>query len=140
MASICTVENDYVSRALAKENEATPYSSSLRMRRAPSVGRRDDTVGNPCRSQISRFELFEIILLLRLDTVPCRAIRGNSISVDSTSPLFYLSRARSPARSRARRINICYMYVCVCVCICIYTIFIYIYISLYIYIYIYTYT
>ena len=30
-------------------------------------GRGDDTVGNPHRAQISRFELFELILLLKLD-------------------------------------------------------------------------
>ena len=43
-----------------------------------------DTVGNPCRAQISRFEFFELILLLKIrQTVPCRAIRGNRISVNS---------------------------------------------------------
>ena len=31
-------------------------------------------------------KLFELILLLKLDTVPCRAIRGNCISVNSTLP------------------------------------------------------
>ena len=46
----------------------------------------NDTVGNPHRAQISQFELFELILLLKLETVPCRAIRGNIISVNSTLP------------------------------------------------------
>ena len=51
------------------------------------LGRGDDTVGNPHRTQIVQFELFELILLLKLEA-PCRAIRGNSISVNSTlSPL-----------------------------------------------------
>ena len=53
-------------------------------RRGPGgvLGRGDDTVGDPHRAQIPQFELFELILLLRLirQTFPCRAIRGNSIS------------------------------------------------------------
>ena len=32
-----------------------------------TLGRGDDTVGNPHRAQISQFELFELILLLKLD-------------------------------------------------------------------------
>ena len=40
--------------------------------------------GDPHRAQTSQLELFELILLLKLDRVPCRAIRGNSISVNST--------------------------------------------------------
>ena len=35
----------------------TPFSS----------GRGDDAIGNPHRAQISRFEFFELILLLKLD-------------------------------------------------------------------------
>ena len=31
------------------------------------IGRGDDKVGNPHRAQISQFELFELILLLKLD-------------------------------------------------------------------------
>ena len=39
------------------------------------VGRGDDAVGNPDRAQICKFELFELILLLKVDnTAPCRAI------------------------------------------------------------------
>ena len=33
----------------------------------PRLGRGDETVGNPHRAQISQFELFELILLLKLD-------------------------------------------------------------------------
>ena len=33
----------------------------------PSVGNGDDTVGSPHRAQLSQFELFELILLLKLD-------------------------------------------------------------------------
>ena len=35
--------------------------------RTPRIGRGDDTAGNLHRAQISRFELFELILLLNLD-------------------------------------------------------------------------
>ena len=34
----------------------------------PKIGRGDETVGNSHRAQISQFELFELILLLKLDT------------------------------------------------------------------------
>ena len=55
--------------------------------RPVKFGRGDDTVGNPHRAQISQFELFELTLLLKLDTgAPCRAIRGHRISVNSTLP------------------------------------------------------
>ena len=72
------------------------------------VERGDDTVGNPHRAQISQFNLFElksiyiyiyiyvykyIIRAFRVyplmeirQKVPCRAIRGNSISVSSALP------------------------------------------------------
>ena len=33
----------------------------------PYFGRGDDTVGNPHRAQVSQFELFELIVLLKLD-------------------------------------------------------------------------
>ena len=59
---------------------------------AAALGRGDDTVGNPHRAQISQFEFFEFIfLLLKLDKQlpPCRAIRADSISVNSTFPSFY---------------------------------------------------
>ena len=70
------------------------------------IGRGDDSVGNAHRAQISQFELFELKLfnsscsssnlsfrvvraypLIEIrQTVPCRAIRGNSISVNNTLP------------------------------------------------------
>ena len=50
------------------------------------LGRGDDTVGNAHRAQICQFEMFELILLLKVDTVPRRAVRGNGISVNSTLP------------------------------------------------------
>ena len=56
-------------------------------------GRREDTVGNPHRAQIVQFELFELILLLKLDKQfpverfeASRAIRADSTSVSSTLP------------------------------------------------------
>ena len=36
-------------------------------KRAAFIGSGDDTVGNPHRAQIVQFELFELILLLKLD-------------------------------------------------------------------------
>ena len=71
--------------------------------KSPLVGRGDDTVGNPHRAQISQFELFELILLLKFDKAPYRAIRGNSISVSSTlPPLLFQPRSQlTPKRSRA---------------------------------------
>ena len=42
-------------------------SSSRRRRREAGVGRGDDTAGNPHPGQSSQFELFELILLLKLD-------------------------------------------------------------------------
>ena len=36
------------------------------LRKWPRVGSGDDTVGNPRRAQSSRFELFELVLLLKL--------------------------------------------------------------------------
>ena len=59
-------------------------------------GRGDDTVGNPHRAQISQFEFFELILLLKWHKqLPVeqfeanRATRGSSISVVSTLPPSY---------------------------------------------------
>ena len=63
----------------------------------------DDTVGNPRRARISRFELFELILLSKLDIVPCRAIRGSSISVNSTLPPSYCSGSRPHGPRRRPR-------------------------------------
>ena len=49
------------------------------------IGRGDDTVGNPHRARISRFELLRAYPLIEIrQAVPCRAIRGISISVNST--------------------------------------------------------
>ena len=48
------------------------------MRRLPyhasDFGRGDDTVGNPHRTQICQFELFELILLLKLDKQAAGAV------------------------------------------------------------------
>ena len=61
--------------------------------RSALFGRGDDTVGDPHRARNYRFELFELVLLLKLDKqLPVeqfeasRAIRGSSISVSSTLP------------------------------------------------------
>ena len=44
-----------------------PGRSVVRPRCLPLFGRRDDAVGKPHRGHISQFELFELILLLKLD-------------------------------------------------------------------------
>ena len=53
----------------------------------PRIGRGDDTVGNPHRAQISQLGFFELIEIKQ--TVPCRAIRGDGNSVNSTLPHSY---------------------------------------------------
>ena len=72
-------------------DDAPPFQATPSMRHQPSglaLGRGADTGGNPRRARISQFELFELVLLSKLirQTVPCGAIRGNSISVNSTLP------------------------------------------------------
>ena len=79
----------------------------------------DDAVGNPRQAQIYKFEFFELILLLRLDKqLPCRAVRGNSISVNSTLPpltfaysLYILSLCLSISLSLYIYIYICIIYI-----------------------------
>ena len=75
---------------------APPFASRSRrlfFREAASFGRRDDTVGNPHRAQISQFDFFELVLLLKLvkqypveQFEASRAIRADSTSVSSTLP------------------------------------------------------
>ena len=83
---------------------AMPGIADLILAQEDSSERGDDTLGNPHRAQISQFELelkftqfelFEFILLLKLDKqLPVeqfeasRATRGSSISVSSTLPDF----------------------------------------------------
>ena len=45
----------------------TPCGGPRRISASRDIGKGDDTVGNPHRARISRFELFEFILLLKLD-------------------------------------------------------------------------
>ena len=64
-------------------------------------GRGDDTVGNPHRAEISQFQLFGLILLLKLDTVPRRATRADRASQSTVpSPLLYLYQCLSSCRHR----------------------------------------
>ena len=53
-------------------------------------GRGDDTVGNPHQAQISQFEPFELILLLKLDSAPLRTTPPTSAtaSCSSRAPAF----------------------------------------------------
>ena len=77
-----------------KEDLSNPKPGHIRDGR--EFGRGDDTVGNPHRAQISRFGLFELKFLNSSfracppieikQTILCRAIRADSISVISTLP------------------------------------------------------
>ena len=49
------------------ESGSVPESAKSRGAPGSGIGRGDDTVGNPHRAQISQFELFELVLLLKLD-------------------------------------------------------------------------
>ena len=80
-------------RRLRRSRPAGPGRSPARALSDPNLGRGDDAVGNPPRAQIARFELFELILLLKLDKqLPVeqfdasRAIRADSTSVSSSLP------------------------------------------------------
>ena len=73
------------------ERKRRPSRSLARAR--TNVGRGGDTIGSPHRAQISQFELFELILLLKFDKwfpveqfEASRAIRGSSISVSRALP------------------------------------------------------
>ena len=78
---------------ISSNNLTNVCADLARGQTGPRFGRGEDTVGNPHRAQISQFELFRLILLLKLDKrfpveqfEACRAIRGSSISVSSTLP------------------------------------------------------
>ena len=63
--------------------------------RFTSFGRGDDTIGNPHRAQISQFELFELILLLKLDKqLPVERFEATVSQSTVPSPLLEL-RPRS---------------------------------------------
>ena len=53
------------------------------------------------KSLNSRFS--SLILVLKLDKLPCRAIRGSSISIGSTLPPFYFPKTSCPSSPRHRR-------------------------------------
>ena len=55
--------------------------------RFPFLGRGDDVVGNPHRAQISRFELFELILLLAVGKqFPVKQFEATVLSQSTVSP------------------------------------------------------
>ena len=62
--------------------------------RCPSLGRGDDTVGNPDGAQFSQFYIFELILLLKFDK------RLNVEQFEATAPQ---STLPSPPRIHAAR-------------------------------------
>ena len=72
--------------------ESNPPKPTMLVGRLAVFGREDDTVGNPHRAQIYRFELFELILLLKLDKhFPVERFEATvSQSTVSPTPLIYL--------------------------------------------------
>ena len=79
------------SRSTLLLNNINPRSSAPAAAadgRAAILGRGDDTVGNPPSSSDLSIRVFLVFSLIEIkQTVPCRAIRGNSsISVNSTLP------------------------------------------------------
>ena len=62
------------------------------------AGRGDDTVGNPHRAQIWQFELFELVLLLKLDKqLPIERFEATvSQSTVPSPPLRYAIRDHMP--------------------------------------------
>ena len=78
---------------------------------SPPIGRGDDTVGNRHRAQISQFELFEMILLLKLDKqLPVEQFEA-TVSVNSTLPPSYTSSS-SCLNSDHLWANILLLYYC----------------------------
>ena len=67
--------------------------------------RGDDAVGNPYRTQISQFELFQLVLLLKLETAPCRAIRGQRY-LSQLHPLPLSSSGQGLARHSSQKARI----------------------------------
>ena len=60
---------------------------------SPGFGRGDDTDGNPHRAQISQFELFELILLLKVD---------KQFPVEQFEPTVFQSTVSSPPLNNHR--------------------------------------
>ena len=60
------------------------------------VGSGDDTIGNPRRAQISQFELFELIFLLKLDSSLSSDSRQQHLSQQYPPPLLQGRRGRDP--------------------------------------------
>ena len=93
---ICIVTSVAVSEITSSLYGVKNLSSHFRGDIFPNnlfVGRGDATVGNPPRARISRFELFDLIilfLLLRLDASIRRGIRAASISINSILPPLYI--------------------------------------------------
>ena len=108
-----------------------------------ALGRGDDTVGSPRRAQIYRFELFELILLLKLDRqLPVERFEATaSRSTVPSPPLMHplLTRRSEPgaAATGPPRLGLVLTATCTTQYMCTY---ICTYIYIYIYIYTHTYT
>ena len=74
----------------------------------PQFGRGDDTVGSPHRAEISPFELFELVLLLRLDKqFPVQQFEAMVSQSTVPSPLLTVAATRLEARSGSERRIFC---------------------------------
>ena len=96
-----------ITQGLGRGDEQTNASVVLelpliRLSTAGTFGRGDlrDTLGNPHRAQVSQFEFFELVLLLKLDKrLPVERFEAAVLSVNSTLPpsegyniLYYITR------------------------------------------------
>ena len=122
-----------------RESGVLRPSDSQRFR----FGRGDDTVGNTHRAQISQFELFELILLLKLDkSYPVEQFEARVSQSTVRPPSYRCLRCAAASVSCRRPLSpniynymlYTHVYIYIYAYICIY---IYIYIHMYIYIYIY---
>ena len=70
MHNNATIDNDDNSDKYTNDTDSNDGNNDYVEQTSPGdgegFGRGDDTVGNPRRAQISQFELFELILLLKI--------------------------------------------------------------------------
>ena len=67
------------------------------------IGRGDDTVGNPHGAQVSKFELFELILIIEIrQTAACRGIQRQQYLSQQYPPPLLLRPHYNPVEPRPR--------------------------------------
>ena len=102
--------------------QATSWSQTTEQMGEPLVytrwfGRGDDTVGNPHRAQTCKFELFELIILLKLDiqfsieqfepTLPQSTVSSPPLSSISSAWLQVADKASESASSHSKQLQQC---------------------------------